>query len=269
MKVNGKVMVVTGGGSGMGRALALQLLARGARVAIVDINTAGMEETAKLAGELGSKLSIHTLDITDQNRVNEFPAEVMDKHGGVDGLINNAGIIQPFVKVNDLDYTTIERVMNINFYGTLYLVKAFLPHLLNRPEAHIANVSSMGGFVPVPGQTVYGASKAAVKLFTEGLHSELRGTPVKVTLILPGAVNTNITVNSGVEAPGAGSSEDTGMKMLEADEAARIMLEAIEKDKYRVLVGKDARSMDKLFRLSPRRAAALIADKMKDLLEGS
>ncbi|WP_252629481.1 SDR family oxidoreductase, partial [Enterobacter sp. JH539] len=90
--------------------------------------------------------------------------------------INNAGIIQPFVKIDQLGYEVVERVFNVNFYGTLYMTKTFLPHLLTRPEAHIVNVSSMGGFLPVPGQTIYGASKAAVKLFTEGLHSELADT---------------------------------------------------------------------------------------------
>jgi short-subunit dehydrogenase len=127
---------------------------------------------------------------------------VIAAHGVVDGLINVAGIIRPFVKLNELDYDVIQRVINVNLYGTIHMVKAFLPHLLERPVAHIANVSSMGGFLPVPGQTIYGASKAAVKLMTEGLYAELLDTNVGVSVVFPGAVATEITSNSGVEMPG-------------------------------------------------------------------
>src|SRR5215212_10444758 len=198
MKVLNKVMVVTGGGNGMGREVVLNLLSKGARVAAVDINEATLHETRGLAGNKENNLSTHIVDITNKDAVTALSQEVIALHGAVDGLINNAGIIQPFVRVNELDYDAIERVMNVNFYGTLYMTKAFLPHLLTRPEAHIANLSSMGGFLPVPGQSIYGASKAAVKLFTEGLHSELLTTNVRVTVIFPGAIGTNIAANSGV-----------------------------------------------------------------------
>jgi NADP-dependent 3-hydroxy acid dehydrogenase YdfG len=268
MKVIGKVWVVTGGGSGMGRELTLNLLSKGGRVAIADINEAAMQETARLAGAAAEKLSMHLLNIADKEAVFAFPEQVIAAHGTVDGIINNAGIIQPFIKVNDLGFDAINRVMNINFYGTLYMVKAFLPHLLQRPVAHIANVSSMGGFLPVPGQTFYGASKAAVKLLTEGLHSELMESSVRVTVIFPGAVNTNITTNSGVSAPvDAGSVEDSPIKPLAAGKAAEIMIKGIEQDKYRILVGRDARFMDWFSRFSPAAAAKLIYKQMKRLLD--
>ena len=119
----------------------------------------------------------------------------------MDGLVHCAGIIQPFVRLKDLDDAAIERVFNVNWWGTLDLTRAFLPVLLERPEGHIVNTSSMGGFLPVPGQTIYGASKAAVKLLTEGLHAECQGTNVHVTVVFPGAVATNITTNSGVDIP--------------------------------------------------------------------
>jgi NAD(P)-dependent dehydrogenase (short-subunit alcohol dehydrogenase family) len=154
MKVANKVFVVTGGGNGIGRQVVLALVHRGARVAAVDISEAGLKETVNLAGGLGSKISTHMLNITDQKAVEAFPEQVIAAHGSVDGLINVAGIIQPFVKVVDLTYDQIDRVMNVNFYGMLYMTKTFLPFLLKRPEAHIANVSSMGGFLPVPGQTI-------------------------------------------------------------------------------------------------------------------
>lgn len=265
MKVAGKVWVVTGGGSGIGRELALQLLAKGAQVAIADINEAPMQETARLAGDAG-RLSLHVLDVADKEQVFQLPQKVIDAHGAVDGVINNAGIIQPFMKVNELDFEAIEKVMKVNFYGVLYMVKAFLPHLLQRPVAHLANVSSMGGFLPVPGQTIYGASKAAVKLLTEGLHSELRDTPVRVTAIFPGATETNITGNSGVETPAQAGAGDSPLKPLSASKAAAIIIRGIEKDKYRILVGKDTRTMDFIYRLSPARAANFIYKQMKVLI---
>ena len=156
----------------MGRELVLQLLRRGARVAAVDRDPAGLDDTAEAAGAARSRLSTHVVDITDRTAVQELPAEVVAVHGVVDGLINNAGIIQPFVPVAELDDATIGRVLDVNLMGTLHMVRAFLPRLVSRPEAHLANVSSMGGFFPFPGQTIYGASKAAVRLLTEG---SLRG----------------------------------------------------------------------------------------------
>ena len=142
---------------------------------------------------LRSRLSTHVVDITDRTAVQALPAEVVVVHGAVDGLINNAGIIQPFVPVAELDDATIERVLDVNLMGTLHMVQAFLPTLVARPEAHLANVSSMGGFFPFPGQTMYGASKAAVRLLTEGLYAELLDTNVRVSVIFPGAVNTGIS----------------------------------------------------------------------------
>ncbi|TNE31040.1 MAG: SDR family oxidoreductase [Bacteroidetes bacterium] len=266
MKVEGKVWVVTGGGSGMGRELVLLLLKRGAKVATLDINGDSLAETAKLAGDRAQSLSTHVLDITDREKVHAFPEEVIKIHGAVDAIINNAGIIQPFIKVNELEYDVIERIININFYGTLYMVKAFLPHLLKREEGYIANISSMGGFLPVPGQTFYGASKAGVKLLTEGLHSELMETNVRVSCIFPGAIDTNITANSGVETPGHEKADASKFKTLPAPEAARIMLDGIEKNKYHIFVGKDSSFMNKLWRLAPERAAKLIYSKMKALL---
>jgi len=151
MKVQNKVIVVTGGGSGMGRELVLHLLSKRAKVIAIDINEAGLEETASLAGNNKDSLSSFIVDITDKVSVEELLHKAIAKYGYVDGIINNAGIIQPFVKVNELNYEAIERAMNVNFYGTLYMTKTFLPHLLTRPEAHIVNISSMGGFLPVPG----------------------------------------------------------------------------------------------------------------------
>ena len=214
MQVNNKVVIVTGGGNGMGREMVLNLLNKGAKVAAVDMREAALIETFKLAGDKSPNLTTHILDITDKEAIAKFEDEIVTFYGSIDGLINNAGIIQPFVKVNDLKFNDIEKVMNVNFYGTLFMIKAFLPHLLKRPEAYIVNISSMGGFLPVPGQSVYGASKAAVKLLTEGLYAELLSTNVKVAIVFPGAIGTNISVNSGVEVPKMPEGNSPKIKML-------------------------------------------------------
>jgi short-subunit dehydrogenase len=264
MKVRNKVVVVTGAGSGMGRELALALLRRGARVAAVDMRPEGLAETATLAAA-GERLSTHVLDITDRAACETLPDEVIARHGRVDGLINNAGIMQPFITVDDLDYTTIERVLNVNLMGTIHMVKAFLPHLKARPEAHVANVSSMGGFLPVPGQAMYGASKAAVKLLTEALYAELLDTSVGVSVIMPGGMATNITANSGVSMPGVDPAASK-YPMTSARDAARIILDGIESDRLHILVGRDARVMSAASRIAPRQAVHLIQKRMKKLM---
>lgn len=262
MRLSDKVVIVTGAGSGMGRQLTIELVARGAKVAAVDMRQETLEETARLAGP---NVKTFVLDVADRAAVAALPATIESAMGPVDVLINNAGIIQPFVPIKDLSMEAAEKVMNVNFYGPLTLIKAFLPMLLSRPEAHILNVSSMGAYAPVPGQSVYGASKAAVKLMTEGLRSELMDTHVGVTVVFPGAINTNISTNSGLAMP-AMDSNAKAMKMTEADVAARVMIDAIEKGKARITVGKDATMMDRLSRINPVFAANLIYKQMKSLL---
>jgi short-subunit dehydrogenase len=270
MKVQSKVIVVTGGGSGIGRELVLNLLSGDASVAAVDINESALQETVELAEERSVNLSTHAVDITDKDAVAKLPEQVIAQHGAVDGVINNAGIIQPFVRVENLDYATIERVMNVNFLGTLYVTKAFLPYLLERPEAHIVNVSSMGGFLPVPGQSIYGAAKAAVKQLTEGLCSELMETNVRVTVVLPGALDTRIAVNSGVDSSFESEHENLQrlLKPMAPSKAAQIIIDGMEQDRYRVLVGSDSKLMDVVYRANPKLAAGSIFKLMKSLLPG-
>lgn len=268
MKIANKVFVVTGGGNGIGRELVLQLVYGGARVAAVDISEEALKETVKLAANLGNKISTHVVDITDTTAVEALPEKVIAVHGSVDGLINNAGIIQPFIRVVDLTFPQINKVFNVNFTGLMLMTKTFLPHFLKRPEAHIINISSMGSFLPVPGQTIYGASKAAVNLFTEGLHSELIETNVHVTLIFPGAIKTNITVNSGIMTQEQVEKQDMGkMKMTEPDKAAQMIINGIEKNAYHVFAGSDSKVMNLLVRLNPKGAAKFIYNQMKSLLK--
>jgi NAD(P)-dependent dehydrogenase (short-subunit alcohol dehydrogenase family) len=263
VKVKDKVWVVTGAGSGMGRELTLLLLQRGARVAAVDRDPAGLQQLSGAAAA-GERLSVHVADVTDRSEVDALPAQVEAAHGRIDGLVNNAGIIQPFVPVVDLPDEAIQRVLDVNLMGTLSMVRAFLPGLQRRPEAHVVNVSSMGGFFPFPGQTVYGASKAAVKLLTEGLYAELLDTDVSVSAVLPGAVDTGIAANSGVAVPG--TEQGGKVPITPADKAARTIVAGIEKDKLHVFVGNDARVMNLAIKLAPRTAIRFVQKQMSKRL---
>ena len=265
MEIKNKVVVITGAGNGMGREMTLEAISRGAKVFGIDISKANLVGTAELVAKKNA-FEYSVVDITNRDSVAALPEAVIKAFGHVDVLINNAGIIQPFVFVADLDFEHIDRVMNVNFHGPVNMVKAFLPLLRKRKEAHIANVSSMGGYGPVPGQTIYGASKAAIKLFTEGLRSELKSTHVKVTAIYPGAIGTNIAANSGISMEMPEGADASAFKMTAAPLAAKIMLDGIEADKARVFVGSDASMMDKLVRYMPVKASEIIYNQMKSLL---
>lgn len=269
MKVQSKIFVVTGAGGGIGSEIVLALLNRGARVAAVDLRDESLQALKEKAGGKAASLTLHPLNIADKAATADLPAAVIAAHGGVDGLINCAGIIQPFIKVNALDYDVIERVMNVNFYGTVYMTKAFLPELLQRSEAHLVNVSSMGGFLPVPGQSIYGASKAAVKLLSEGLYAELLDTNVRVSTVFPGATNTQITKNSNVTMPGAANANTAKMqaKTLSPVKAAQIILDGVESNKVQIFTGSDSKFMNRLYRFNAVFATKFIAKQMKSLLQ--
>ena len=264
MRVKDKVLAITGGGSGIGRELVLQSLERGARVAAIDLREENLESVASEAAA-GERLSMHVVDVTARERVAALPQEVAARHGAVDGIINNAGIIQPFVRLGELAFDSIDRVFDVNVHGTLNMVKAFLPALLERPEAHITNLSSMGGFLPVPGQLIYCASKAAVKVMTEGLHAELAGTCVGVTVVMPGAVDTHIGENSGVRTP---TAPNMRVHPLAAPSAvARAILDGIEQDRLYVLPGRDTRFLNVAMRVAPKWTMRMIERQMKSLLD--
>ncbi|MCD5421648.1 SDR family NAD(P)-dependent oxidoreductase [Rhodococcus pyridinivorans] len=265
MQIRDRVFVVTGGGNGIGRDVVLELLVRGARVAAIDLRTEALDGTRALADAYVDRLTTHTVDVSDRAAVEALVTEVTAAHGRVDGVANVAGIIQKFVPFADLPYDEMNKVLDVNYWGVVHMCKAFLPELLSRPEASLLNVSSMGAFVPVPGQSVYGASKAAVKLLTEGLYAELRMTKVAVTLVFPGAVRTGIAENSGAAIPGR--STDASVKITSSAEAARRIVDAIEKGTFRVCIGKDATMLDLLARLMPRRSIEFLAKKMGSLVE--
>ena len=267
MKLNGKTILVTGGGNGIGRQLVLQLLQKDNTVLALDLSQKALEETKELSNH-HPKLFLYTANITSKDELQKTSAKIKDDGHTLDGYINVAGIIHPFVDVLELDDSVIERVMNVNFYGTLHMVRTFLPDLLKRPTAHIVHISSMGGFVPVPGQTIYGASKAAVKLLTEGLRSELKDTPVHVSVVFPGGVATEITKNSNVKLSDAMASKQDSppIKLLTPQACASIIIKGMEKNKYHIIAGKDASFMYRFSRLAPKKAANIIQKMLKKVL---
>lgn len=265
MRLENSVIAITGAGGGIGRQLVLESLRRGARVAAADVRQEALDETASLA-DAGDRLMTAAMDVTNRDAVGALPARIERTFGQVDGYISNAGIIQPFVRLNELDHGTIERVINVNLFGAINMAKAFLPTLLSRPQAHLVNLSSMGGFLPVPGQTIYGAAKAAVKLLSEGLYAELLDTNVGVSVVMPGAVATDIATNSGVDVAMEMDPEQASRRTTSAEDAASIILDGMENDDLHIYVGRDSKVMKLLTTLSPRRATHFISTQMKDLL---
>lgn len=266
MKLAGKTTILTGAGSGIGRALAHVIVRGGGRIIGCDIRAEGLEETrALLPPELRGNFAGHVLDVTDREAILAFRDGLAEP---VDCLVNCAGIIQPFVRFADLDDAALERVFNVNWFGTLYMVRAFLPGLLERPEAQLVNTGSMSSIAPLPGQAIYGASKAAIKLLTESLYAEYLDTPLQVTLVLPGAVATNISGNSGVEMAARSSGEGRPRDVAGAEDAARTIFAAIEAGEYRVLVDKMVIDIDAAYRHDPQTAVEMIARNFGGLLGG-
>ncbi len=261
MEVNNKKIIVTGGASGVGASLTKQLINLGAYVTAIDINK---ENLKKLEGELKSdKLKTFVVDVSSESSINEFKKNYLSECKSVDILINNAGIVQPFVTVENLTTEQINRVMNINFYGPLNLIRAFLNEMLNKNEAYIVNVSSMGGFFPFPKQCIYGASKSALKLLTEGLYAELLDTNVKVMIVFPGAMATNIVSNSNVKI--SSTSSNSNYKMLSAQDAASQIIKGINNNKFKLYVGSDSKFMNFIYKFNSKFAIKYINKKMKDI----
>ena len=259
MEIKGKNVIITGGASGVGKELTKQMLKCGCNVAAIDINFENLE---KLKEELNSQnLKTYVVDMGDVESIRSFREQYKKDYTDVDIIINNAGIIQPFVKVEELDDKTINKVMNVNFFGPVNLIRFFMDDLIkDQSEQYIVNVSSMGGFFPFPGQTIYGASKAALKIFTEGLYAELEKTNVRVMIVLPGAMNTNITANSNVKIET--SKEESNFKMLEPSVAASQIINGIEKNKFKLFLGSDAKFLKFLYKLNSKSAISFINKKM-------
>lgn len=262
MELTNRVFAVTGGGNGIGRQISLELTRRGARVAAIDLNDEGLKETQTLAGG-GSRISAHVVNVTDNAAVEALPSHIIAEHGQIDGLINVAGIIHRFVPMGDLSRGEFERIVNVNFWGTVNTTLAFLPHLQERPKASIVNISSLSALVAFAGQGMYGATKGAVKQFSEALYEELLDGPVTVTTVFPGNISTNISGNSGVKMIDAGGRK---VRATTPEETAKQIVTGMQKERFRVLVGSDARMLDALARVAPTAAAKIIAKQMKSVL---
>ncbi len=268
MKIKNKVFVVTGGGSGVGRELVLELLKRGAKAAAVDIQPEALEETFRLSGGDRLSLSTHVVNVADSASVQALPCHVLAHHGAVDGIINCAGIVHPFCGVDTICDNDIERVLCVNFFGTLSVTKAFLPYLSERPQAYITNISSAGALSPAPGETVYGASKAAVKILTEGLRSELGKSNIRVMVVFPGGITSNILDNSGVVTSPRVEHlrKKLSFLLLSPQKAAGIIIRGIARNRLRLTPGIDAVLMDISSRLFPSLGPRLIHRLIQSIL---
>jgi short-subunit dehydrogenase len=258
--VQGTVAAITGAGSGIGRALALNLAGRGCSLAIADVRRATLEETADLARTAGARaVTTHVCDVSDLAAVESYAADASAAHGGVQLLVNNAGVALGGT-FQDISMEDFHWLMGINFWGVVNGCKAFLPTLLRQDEAHIVNVSSVFGLLAPPGQTAYVSSKYAIRGFTESLRLELRATAVRVSAVHPGGVATNIAKNARVGGQLRDvSSERTEqerasidrMLTLPPERAAAIIATGIERNRRRILVGRDAQLIALLTRWLP------------------
>lgn len=253
------VAVVTGAASGIGRALAVRLAQEGAALAIADVKAAELYETVNMLKPLGGsngKVTTHVVDVSDKNRVAEFAREVVEAHGHAHLLINNAGV-GLFGAAEQLSIEDIEWLMGVNFWGVVYGVKHFLPILRQQPQAHIVNISSIFGIVGPVGHSAYAASKFAVRGFTEALRHELAGGSVKVSVVHPGGVKTNIANNArpGARADQAAVDRERAIFNVAArtspEKAADRIVRGILRDEERILVGVDAWMMDRIQRWAP------------------
>lgn len=263
-----KVAVITGAGSGIGRALALELATRGCHLSLADVSSEGLEQTR--AGLVGADvaLSYHLADVADREQVGKLARDTVQAHGGVDLLFNNAGValtdLAEHVSEDDFRW-----LMEINFWGVVHGCQQFLPYLRERPEPCIVNISSVFGLIAMPTQGAYNASKFAVRGYSEALQQELAGTPVRVCVVCPGGVRTRIAGNARVAdrpgvLPARGEFEKLFQRMARTSpqQAAVTILEGVAKRRKRILVGPDARLIQWVVRLFPQSYDRVLARLM-------
>jgi short-subunit dehydrogenase len=270
--IRGSAAAVTGAASGIGRALALELAARGCDLALADRDEAGLQATAAEIGRAGSqKVTAHRVDVGEPQQIADFAEAAIAAHPGLNIVVNNAGVAL-LGQFNEIDQAQMDWLMDINFWGVVHSTRAFLPHLARQREAHIVNLSSIFGIIAPPGQTAYAAAKFAVRGFSESLRHELlmAASPVRLSVVHPGGVATNIVRNSragtGVtdNARRAQTIErfDAVAKTTPAAAALRIIT-GIEKNQPRILIGNDARFMDLLQRFRPGTYWAALARRIE------
>ena len=269
-----KVAVITGAGSGMGRYLAVLLAKEGADVSVCDVNEETLNETVEMLRKYNVSVSSHLLDVSDKDAIEALPKKVIDQHGKVDMVFNNAGVTTGS-HFKDMDEDNWDWVMGINFDGVINSTRAFIPHMVDSPEAAIVNTSSIFGMVAVPGQTVYHATKFAVRGFTESLAMEMRETNpnLQIHCVHPGHIGTNIAAdarfdeenfnqdetqvsNSIFTRNAPKSQKEMGDLFREGgmhpSKAAEIILNGVKKNKTRIFIGLDAKLLDLSQRIFPK-----------------
>ncbi|HXZ86739.1 MAG TPA: SDR family oxidoreductase [Myxococcota bacterium] len=258
----GRVAVVTGAASGIGRALALELAQRGCELALVDVNEAGLLETEAGVRARGRKVSRHVADVASRPRMEALVGEVLAAHGHIHVLVNNAGVsVSGLLAHQSLD--DFAWLIGINLWGVVYGCKLFLPHLLAEDEAHIVNLSSIFGVIGVPTQSSYNAAKYAVRGLSDALLTELHGTNVGVTCVHPGGIRTNIVRAARAStASDAEQAEETARRFerfaMPPEKAARKIARAIARNRPRLMIGAEAYALDWLKRLAPVTTQRLI-----------
>ena len=265
---------MTGAGSGIGRALAQRLAREGMSLALADLDAAGLNETAQMLGD-ACNFSAHVVDVGDAKRMQQFAAEVNERHGRVTLLINNAGVAM-YGTIEELSIDEIEWLMSINYWGVVYGVKFFLPILRRQPRAHIVNVSSIYGIISPAGQGAYCSAKFAVRGFTEVLLHELAGTTVGVSCVHPGGIRTPIARRARIAAAADPAGAALTVKVFDRvaltspEAAAQRIVQGVKRNEPRILIGKDAVQLDRLQRLFPVRYWKSLVRRLEKLqaLEG-
>ncbi|GAA4802706.1 SDR family NAD(P)-dependent oxidoreductase [Tomitella cavernea] len=270
--VSGKVAVVTGAASGIGRELALELARRGAILALADVDDRGLAQTEGRVRALGAEASGSHLDVSNRDDVATFADDVVARFGVVHQIYNNAGISGGSHSILDSDYAVFDRVLGINLWGVIHGTKAFLPHLIASGDGHVINISSLNGIMAQPELGPYCTAKFGVRGFTETLRAEMLADhrPVAVTVVHPGGVKTNIASAALAQAEARGEEPtdrdrvrvrtyNDKLLKLPADKAARTIIDGVEAGRARVLVGNDAKTLDLLVRAAPRFYTGLIA----------
>ncbi|HAV4460271.1 SDR family oxidoreductase [Acinetobacter baumannii] len=256
-----KVAAVTGAGSGIGQAIAIALAKQGCHLALSDISETGLAKTVELLAPYSVKVTTQKVDVAKRDEVATWAKAVVDEHGQVNLIFNNAGVAIGST-AEGVSYEDLEWLIGINFWGVVYGTKEFLPYLKQSGDGHIINISSMFGLTAQPTQSAYNASKFAVRGFTESLRQELdmQNAGVSATCVHPGGIRTNIAkaarMNNSVQSLGMDplKSQDAFDKLLRtpADDAAQQILEAVRKDRHRLLIGADAKFVDVIQRILPQ-----------------
>jgi NADP-dependent 3-hydroxy acid dehydrogenase YdfG len=253
-RFEGKVAVITGAGSGIGRALAVNLATKGVKLALSDIDTEGLAETVRQAEALGATVKSDRLNVAEREAVLAYADTVVTHFGEVHQVYNNAGIAYNGDLENS-EFKDIERIMDVDFWGVVNGTKAFLPHVIASGDGHVVNISSLFGLIAVPGQNAYNAAKFAVRGFTEALRQEMLVArhPVKVTCVHPGGIKTavarNATVADGQNAQSFAEFFDNHMALHTPEMAAETIINAVAKGRARVVVGWEAKALDVLARV--------------------